>query len=146
MAETVRIEIPIETVDRTSAGVSKATQSINSVVNAGKRAGEYVSKFLKSTQKTQKSLASWASKKYQILLEAKDRISPALTTISRSIKGIAGKTWNTTIKAIDLITSPVRKILGLLRNPLLAAGAVLGVTFGFTDTINTKTLRLPCRR
>lgn len=137
MAETVRIEIPIETVDRTSAGVSKATQSINSVVNAGKRAGEYVSKFLKSTQKTQKSLASWASKKYQILLEAKDRISPALTTISRSIKGIAGKTWNTTIKAIDLITSPVRKILGLLRNPLLAAGAVLGVTFGFTDTINT---------
>lgn len=137
MAETVRIEIPIETVDRTSAGVSKATQSINSVVNAGKRAGEYVSKFLKSTQKTQKSLASWASKKYQILLEAKDRISPALTTISRSIKGIAGKTWNTTIKAIDLISSPVRKILGLLRNPLLAAGAVLGVTFGFTDTINT---------
>lgn len=41
------------------------------------------------------------------------------------------------MKAVDLITSPVRGILNLLKNPLFQAGAVLGVSIGLKDTIDT---------
>ena len=42
------------------------------------KAGKEVSKFDKSSNKMQKSLSSWAKQKYQLLLEAKDKVSPIL--------------------------------------------------------------------
>lgn len=144
MADPIRIDVEIETVDNTDPELSKVTKNLNNMKDAAdkansstKKAGETVSKFDKSAQKTQKSLASWAKEKYEILLEAKDKISPVLSTVKSGIKGFAGKTWSVTMKAIDYITSPVRGILNLLKNPIFQAGAVLGVTFGVTDTINT---------
>ena len=41
------------------------------------------------------------------------------------------------MKAVDLVTAPVRGILNLLKNPIFQAGAVLGVTFSVADTVNT---------
>lgn len=144
MADPIRIDVEIETVDNTDPELSKVTKNLNNMKEAAdkansstKKAGETVSKFDKSAQKTQKSLASWAKEKYEILLEAKDKISPVLSTVKSGIKGFAGKTWSVTMKAVDLITSPVRGIINLLKNPIFQAGAVLGVTFGVTDTINT---------
>lgn len=144
MAETVRIEIPIETVDNTDPELSKVVQNLNKMKDAAdkantstKRAGDTVSKFDKSAQKTQKSLSSWAKEKYQILIEAKDKLSPVITTLGSSLKSFAGKTWSVTIKAIDLVTTPVRSIINLLKNPIFQVGAVLGVSVTLKDTIDT---------
>ena len=144
MAETVRIEIPIETVDNTDPELSKVTQNLNKMKDAAdkansstKKAGETVSKFDKSAQKTQKSLASWAKEKYEVLLEAKDKISPVLQTIGSGLKNFGSKAWNITLKAVDYATAPIRGVINLLKNPLLQAGAVLGVSVGVADTINT---------
>lgn len=144
MAETVRIEIPIETVDNTDPELSKVTQNLNKMKDAAdkannstKKAGETVSKFDKSAQKTQKSLSSWAKEKYEVLLEAKDKISPALKTIGSGLKNFGSKAWSVTLKAVDLATAPIRGVINLLRNPILQAGAVLGVSVGLADTINT---------
>nr|WP_251501636.1 phage tail tape measure protein [Otoolea muris] len=41
------------------------------------------------------------------------------------------------MRAVDLATSPVRGILNVLKNPLLQAGAVLGVSIGMKDTVDT---------
>lgn len=41
------------------------------------------------------------------------------------------------MRAIDLITSPVRGIINLLKNPIFQVGAVLGVSIGLKDTIET---------
>lgn len=144
MADPIRIDIEIDTVDNTDPELSKVTQNLKNVKTAAdnansstEKASNTVSKFDKSAQKTQKSLATWAKEKYQVLLEAKDKISPVLTTLKSGIKSVTSKTWRVTMKAVDLITSPVRGILNLLRNPLFQAGAVLGVSFGVADTINT---------
>lgn len=144
MAETVRIEIPIETVDNTDPELSKVTQNLNKMKDAAdkasssaKKAGDTVSKFDKSAQKTQKSLASWAKEKYEVLLEAKDKISPTLKTIGSGLKNFGSKAWSVTLKATDLVTAPIRGVINLLRNPILQAGAVLGVSVGLADTINT---------
>lgn len=144
MAETLRIEIPIETVDNTDPGVSNATKKFekmeraaNSANSSAKKASDTVSKFDKQAQKTEKSLASWAKEKYEVLLEAKERISPVLSTLGNGLRGFAGKTWSVTMRAIDLITSPVRGIINLLKNPIFQVGAVLGVSIGLKDTIET---------
>ena len=144
MAETVRIEIPIETVDNTDPELSKVTQNLNKMKDAAdkansstKKAGETVSKFNKSAQKTQKSLASWAKEKYEVLLEAKDKISPVLQTIGSGLKNFESRAWNVTLKAADYATAPIRGVINLLKNPILQAGAVLGVSVGLADTINT---------
>lgn len=144
MAETVRIEIPIETVDNTDPELSKVTQNLNKMKDAAdkansstKKAGETVSKFDKSAQKTQKSLASWAKEKYEVLLEARDKISPVLQTIGSGLKNFGSRAWNVTLKAVDYATAPIRGVINLLKNPILQAGAVLGVSVGLADTINT---------
>ena len=145
MAETIRIEIPIETVDKTDPGVSNATKKLGKLGDAADKAGqsvdrsrEYVSKFDEQANKTQQRLEKWAKEKYQIYLEAKENISPVLDTIGGGVKSLAGKTWSFTLKALDFATTPVRTLLNLLKNPLLQAGAFFGVSLGLTDTINTQ--------
>lgn len=64
MAETLRIEIPIETVDETLEGIESAVGNLNKMSKAlksaqdeTKKAKEYVTQFDKQSQKTEKSLA-----------------------------------------------------------------------------------------
>lgn len=144
MAETVRIEIPIETIDNTDPDLSNVTRNFErmekaaeSANGAAKKANSTVTQFDRQAQKTEKSLASWAKEKYEIMLEAKDRITPVLSTLGNGIRSFAGKTWSVTMRAVDLITSPVRGIINLLKNPVFQVGAVLGVSIGLKDTIET---------
>ncbi len=122
-AETIRIEIPVEMVDKTEPELSNIIKKI--------------SKFDQSTEKTQKSLEKWSKEKYEVFLEAKERISPIIGTLGSRLRNIAGKTWNVTMKAADFVTAPVRGILNLLKNPVFQVGAALGVSVGLKDTIDT---------
>ena len=144
MAETLRIEIPIETIDKTDPELSNVTKNFERMEkaaeganSAAKKANSTVTQFDRQAEKTEKSLARWAKEKYEILLEAKDKISPILSTIGRGLRSFAGKTWNITMRAFDFITSPVRGIINLLKNPVFQVGAVLGVSIGLKDTIDT---------
>ena len=151
MAETIRIEIPIEVDDNTGPGTSSVEKNMNKVKDAAdkvksstdqmstsaKKANDEVTKFDRSAQKTQKSLLSWAKEKYSVLLEAKDKISPILSTIKGGLTSFGRKTWSATMKAVDLATAPIRGVINLLKNPILQVGAVLGVSIGLKDTIDT---------
>lgn len=151
MAETIRIEIPIEVDDNTGPGTSSVEKNMNKVKDAAdkvksstdqmstsaKKANDEVTKFDRSAQKTQKSLLSWAKEKYSVLLEAKDKISPILSTIKGGLTSFGRKTWSVTMKAVDLATAPIRGVINLLKNPILQVGAVLGVSIGLKDTIDT---------
>lgn len=144
MAETVRIEIPIEVTDNTDPELSNIANSFEQVDSAARqaqnsvnRASRTVSQFDRSAERTQKSLSSWMKQKYQLLLEAKDKVSPIVDKLKSGLKTIGNKTWNITMKAVDLVTSPVRGIINLLKNPVFQVGAVLGVSIGLKDTIDT---------
>lgn len=143
-AETIRIEIPIETLDKTDPSLSQVIRKFGKMETAAdragaasQRAGGQVSQFDRSAERTQRTLSKWMKEKYEILLEARDRISPVLNTLRSGMKAFAGRTWDVTMKAKDLVTAPVRGILNLLKNPVFQAGAVLGVSIGLTDTIHT---------
>lgn len=144
MAETVRIEIPIETIDETEPELSnlikklgKVEESADKAGKSAKKASKDVTAFDKSADKAQRTLSEWVKEKYELLLEAKDKVSPMLSTLGNKMKSFSGKTWSVTMKAIDLVTSPVKGMINLLKNPIFQTGAALGVSIGFVDIINT---------
>ena len=144
MAETVRIEIPIEVFDNTDPELGNAIRGIDRLGQAADRAGESaqrsgrrVTEFDRSSERTQRTLSQWMKEKYEILLEAKDRIAPVLSAIGGGIRNLAGKAWSVTMKAADFVTKPVQGIINLLKNPIFQVGAVLGVSIGMKDTIET---------
>ena len=144
MAETVRIEIPIETIDETEPELSnlikklgKVEESADKAGKSAKKASKDVTAFDKSADKAQRTLSEWVKEKYELLLEAKDKVSPMLSTLGNKIKSFSGKTWSVTMKVIDLVTSPVKGMINLLKNPVFQTGAALGVSIGFVDIINT---------
>lgn len=122
-AETFRIEIPITVKDNTDPGVSSATRKMNG--------------FDKQNEKTQKRLNEMNRTRYQVVLEALDKASSIINKVGTTVKGIAGKAWKITMSVIDKATAPIRGIFNLLKNPILQAGAVLGITVGLKDTIDT---------
>lgn len=143
-AETVRIEIPVEIIDETLAGVQSAARNLEKLKDAADRAGsstdrarQRVTKFDRAQEKTQRSLSKWAKQKYAVILEAKERLSPVLSSLGIKLKNLTSRTWKITMRAFDLVTSPVRGILNILRNPIFQVGAVLGVSIGLKDTIDT---------
>lgn len=112
-----------QSAKRTSKGLDSTEQST-------KKASKGLQETERSSKQARRSLLELAKEKITILLEAKDKLSPLL-------KGLTKKAWSISIKALDYATRPIRGILNLLKNPLLQAGAILGISFGIKDSIDT---------
>jgi TP901 family phage tail tape measure protein len=122
-AEVFRIEIPINVEDNTDPGVKQAQAKMTA--------------FDKVNQKTQKRLQEMNRTKWKVALEAIDKVSSVISRIDASVRGLAGKAWRITMSVVDKATAPLRGIINILKNPILQAGAILGVSVGLKDTIDT---------
>lgn len=122
-AETYRIEIPVVVEDQTDPGASNATKKINA--------------FDKVVQQAKDRLDKMNRTKFQVALEAIDKVSAVVGTITGAVRGLAGKAWRVTMSVIDKATAPLRGIINILKNPILQAGAILGISVGLKDTIDT---------
>ena len=156
------IDIITEKLERLDAAATKAQKSMGNTVNSANKAAkgfENASKsvsrfeksvgsgfdaaskkasgFEKSVNQTKKSLLAMLKEKYQILLEAKDRITPTVKQAITYVKSLTSKAWKVTLKAVDLVTSPVRRVFGLLQSPLVAAGVTISAGAGIADTVKT---------
>lgn len=121
--ETFRIEIPIEVQDKTDPGVSNAERKM--------------SQFDKSIEKTKRRMDEFNKTKFNVLIEAVDKVSAVVGRIGTSVRGITSKAWSVTMTVLDKATAPIRGIINLLKNPLIQLGAVIGVSVGLKDTIDT---------
>ena len=172
MAETIRIEIPITVKDETEPAIGNITGKLEGIKSTSEqaqssisKASSSVSKFDRAQERTQRSLTNWMKQKYQLLIEAKDRVSPIsnkiksglrwmkdkyklfleakervmpiLNKIKSGLKTVGGKVWRVTMKAVDLVTAPLRGIFNLFKNPIFQVGAVMGISLGFKDTVDT---------
>ena len=156
------IDIITEKLERLDAAATKAQKSMGNTVNSANKAArgfENASKsvsgfeksvgsgfdnaskkasgFEKSVNQTQKSLLAMLKEKYQLLLEAKDQITPTVKQAITYVKSLTSKAWKVTLKAVDLVTSPVRRVFGLLQSPLVAAGVTISAGAGIADTVKT---------
>ena len=147
MAQTIRIEIPIEVIDQTEKGLKSAQDNLKKMKEQVKKTQDEIQRsqqrstrttqYDRTQEKAQKQLLKWAKQKYQVLLEAKDMVSPVTSKISSGLHSFASKSWKTTMKVVDYATKPIQGIIKLLKNPVFQVGAVMGISIGVSDTIDT---------
>lgn len=145
MAQTIRIEIPIEVIDQTEKGLKSAQDNLKKIKDQVRKTQEEIQRststrttqYDRTQERTQKELMKWAKQKYQVLLEAKDMVSPVASKISSGLHSFTSKSWKTTMKVVDYATKPIQGIIKLLKNPVFQVGAVLGISIGLSDTVDT---------
>ncbi len=123
MAQTVVIDIMARVQDQTSQGVSKIKNNVDKLGN--------------SIQKTQQQIAKMSRTKGNVNLSVKDKATKAIEKITKNVSNLSKKTWNVSMKVVDKATAPLKGIVNLLKNPLLQAGAVIGVSLGIADAFET---------
>ena len=125
--EAFIIEIPVSVTDNTGPGLDSATQKVTA--------------FDKAQEKMQKHLDKFNRSRWKVALEATDRATNVISRIGTNVRNLTGRVWRITMSVVDRATAPIRGIFGFvnrfLKNPIVQAGAVLGVSFGFKDVINT---------
>ena len=135
------MENTVNSANKAARGFENASKSVSgfekSVGSGFDNASKKASGFEKSVNQTQKSLLAMLKEKYQLLLEAKDQITPTVKQAITYVKSLTSKAWKVTLKAVDLVTSPVRRVFGLLQSPLVAAGVTISAGAGIADTVKT---------
>lgn len=135
------MENTVNSANKAARGFENASKSVSgfekSVGSGFDNASKKASGFEKSVNQTQKSLLAMLKEKYQLLLEAKDQITPTVKQAITYVKSLTSKAWKVTLKAADLVTSPVRRVFGLLKSPLVAAGVTISAGAGIADTVQT---------
>lgn len=135
------MENTVNSANKAAKGFENASKSVSgfekSVGSGFDAASKKASGFEKSVNQTKKSLLAMLKEKYQILLEAKDRITPTVKQAITYVKSLTSKAWKVTLKAVGLVTSPVRRVFGLLQSPLVAAGVTISAGAGIADTVKT---------
>lgn len=195
MAEAIRIEIPIETIDNTDPALSsiierlekldkaaekakngvkgmgqsssvnqtsqlgsaadKAGSSFNkagryvsafdramgSAGSSARAAQRHVSAFDKVAEGSRRSLASLVKEKYEVLIQAKDLVSPAVSQIASAVKGVTGKIGSglgsMAKGAAGFVTAPLRSVGRMVTSPLAMLGGGVAVGAGVKDAVQT---------
>lgn len=135
-------------MDRTGDAAQDAADSMEDVGEAAQDAGNEakgsfdgadagVDRFTQRVEQSQKTLRQMFAEKFQLVMEALDKASPALNNIKNTLKGIVGKAWQITVKMADFVTAPFRKILSLITSPVTMALSFAGLSMGASSFIDT---------
>ena len=122
-AETYRIVLKTVVEDETGPGFESASRR--------------VSAFDKVVEKAQSRLNKLTGSRWSATLNFVDKATTVLTNVESKIRSAAGKVWNFTLGVIDKATAPLQGVINLLKNPLIQAGAMIGVSLSVTDAVKT---------
>ena len=122
-AETYRIVLKTVVEDETGPGFESASRR--------------VSAFDKVVEKAQSRLNKMTGSRWSATLNFVDKATTVLTNVESKIRSAAGKVWNFTLGVIDKATAPLQGVINLLKNPLIQAGAMIGVSLSVTDAVKT---------
>jgi len=129
MSDTVVIDIIAQVTDKTASGAASAEK--------------HVSKLEKTMQKLQGEITKLGKmNKVEITMYAIDKASKVMNSVSSLGMKLAGKVFKITLKAVDLVTAPVRGIMKLLANPIVAVATVAGLTVGISTPICARFWRI----
>lgn len=150
--ETFRITEELVVEDKTGAGFESAKKRVSAFDKVIEKTQEHLKKVTgsrwdltvdavdKATQvinAVENRFANAASKAWNFTVGAVDKASTILSAVESKLHGAVGKAWDIVVGIKDTFTAPFRGILNLLKNPLVQAGAFLGVSFGIKDIAET---------
>lgn len=114
-----------------------ASKGLDGVEQSSKKTKTGLDGVDKSGKQARRTLLELAKEKVAILIEAKDQLSPFLKEAGSGLKGLTAKAWSVPLKILDYATTPIRGVINLLKNPIIQGGAILGLSFGVKDTVDT---------
>ncbi len=113
-------------------------QVTDETISGTKSAEKNLSKLEKSILSLGKQLQGMKGKtKLEVNATLKDTASKGIQGVAAAGKKLSGKVWTVTLKALDLVTAPFKKVLGLISNPMTQMAAFAGISFGLADTVKT---------
>lgn len=118
------IEVTARVKDETQSGAAGATATVSKLEKAMKKAQANIDKMKKMS-------------KIELAITAADKASKVLNGVWSLGRKIGGKAVSITLKAVDLVTAPVRGIMRMLANPVVAFAGITGVSLGIGDLVNT---------
>lgn len=121
---TTVIDIVAQVTDDTARGTASATSNVTKLEQKIKGLATQINSLK-------------GKSKIEVAASLKDMATKGLSKIAEKGKAIAGKVWTVTLKAVDLVTAPFRKIWGLISSPITQVAAMAGISIGLADTINT---------
>jgi wobble nucleotide-excising tRNase len=125
VSESVSVlEVTVQVTDQTADGARSATENVSKLEKAMLNMQKEIDKINKMSA-------------LEITMYAIDKASKVIDGVFKTGMNIAGKVWNVTLKAVDLITAPVRGVINLLKNPVFQMAGIAGISLGTADTINT---------
>ncbi len=139
MGERVIIDVEGKFTD----GISGAAGAAISALERFARTKVFVkfkadsSPFLKVLNKAKSQAEKFGHSKLAARLEAIDKATRVMGKVWNLGLKIGGTVWRATISVVDKATAPLRGIFNLLKNPVLQAGAALGLSFGASNMIST---------
>jgi len=116
--------------------VKESMSNIGKGAEGLQQSGEEVDKFTQRVEKSQKSLLKAAAEKIRLVVQAIDEATPAINNIKNILGNLAGKVWKVTLKAVDLVTAPFRKIKDIVTSPITIGLSMAGVSLGAQSFIN----------
>lgn len=115
-----QIIINITAKDMTASGVKSAETKLNG--------------FERSMNKTQSKINKLNAK---MNISAVDKASAVVEKVKTKAKGLTSTVWKASVGIVDKVTSPLKGILNMFKNPLFTAGAIIGVSLSLGSAINT---------
>lgn len=136
--EVYRIDIPIETEDKYSDGLSKAKKDVEgfekSVKKSAKSSAKHMTGFEKAVQRTTQKINQRMDRltkgRWSMTLRAVDRASRVIGRVSSFAQRVTRRTYRIAVRALDYATRPLRGIVSSIGSILATAGIVGGVAGG----------------
>lgn len=154
-SEVFAIEIPVSVEDNSGPGVDGVVEKLSELEKTIKRiqkatkegigklgfenslSGSGKTGFEKSLERAQRSAQRFTKTKFQTRIEAVDHASRTISSVSKKASMLMRKPVRVGISVLDKVTSPIRKILRIFKNPLFTAGATIGMSLGIADSVKT---------
>lgn len=134
-----RIQTQLTVRDQASPMIQKAITKANTLAKTRTEprltVRDQASPFI---QKVTEKATTFAQGTYHASIHVEDHgAQKDMEQMRTKLKGLAGKTWSTTLKLKDMATAPLKKFMHLVKSPILAAGAGISIGAGIGSTVKT---------
>lgn len=155
MAETIRIEIPVNVVDNTGSGTSSVTRNLTAMERAFERADRAAQRFQRRSGVAAEieigaddsatpvvSAASDAVENFDGMsgdaeIGASDEATPVIRAAQDAAESWGGSVFNATIGVIDAATAPISALASAAKNPVVQGASLIGASFGVAESVNS---------
>lgn len=139
-----------ESADKVQDSAEDAADSVEEIGDAAENAGDAaksafsgaeqgIDKFGQRMEKSNRTLRQMFKEKFEMTLNAIDKVSPVVQDVTRKVKSFVGKAWRVTVKMADFVTAPFNALRKMIMSPITMTLSIAGIGLGAASFYQTFT-------